>query len=420
MTYLDSIARRRMPQAVVDVVLAVVVTAGVLAVPERLPDGPPLRDPDTWRLLLALLSGLPLAVHRRWPLPTLLTVAAAVGVLQACDYVAPLVGPGGTSVGVPVLGVAAAVLLTAVRSSRRLASVVATAVIPALAVAEALIEPGFRMANAVTATILLVAAWALGRLSGARKALARDAVEKTAALEREQGANARAAVARERARIARELHDIVAHHVSLMVVQTIAADRVQDRDGAKAHELHHIVEQTGRAAVGELRQLLQVLRTDDPEDGAESRQPPQPSLKEIPRLVESVRAAGLDLDLTSEGAPAELPAVSELVVYRVVQEALTNTLKHAGRTRARLSLVWGPGRDLTVRVCDEGRRTGHFEPRAEAVSDGAGHGLVGMRERVAAVGGSLRTARRPGGGFCVHATVPGGAGCDTTEGDQGP
>ncbi|MFE7171638.1 sensor histidine kinase [Streptomyces sp. NPDC057616] len=420
MTWLDSIARHRMPRAVVDVVVAVVVTAGVLAVPERLPDGPPLRDPDVWRVLLALLSGLPLAVHRKWPLHTLLTVAAAVGVLQACGYIAPLVGPSGTSVGVPGLGVAAAVLLTAVRSSRRVATVVVTAVIPALAVMEALIEPGFRTVNAVTATILLVAAWALGRLSGARKALARDAVEKAAALEREQGANAREAVARERARIARELHDVVAHNVSLMVVQTIAADRVQDRDGAKAHELHHMVEQTGRAAVGELRGLLQVLRTDDPEDGAERRQTPQPSLRQIPRLVESVRAAGLDVDFTTEGGPAQLSAVSELVVYRVVQEALTNTLKHAGRTRTRLSLVREPDGDLTVRVCDEGRRTGHVEPRAGAVSDGTGHGLIGMRERIAAVGGTVRTGRRPDGGFCVHASVPSDNGCDTTEGGRRP
>jgi signal transduction histidine kinase len=407
MTYLDSIARRRVPRGVVDMVLALLVTAGMLAVPQQPPAGPALRDPDTWRLLLALGSGLALAVHRKWPLPALLTIAGAVAVLQACDYIPAPVGHAGTSIGVPWLGVAVAVWVTAVRSSRHVATVVITAVVPALAVAEALLEHGFRLANAVTVMILLVAAWALGRLSGARKALARDAVEKAAALEREQHANARAAVAQERARIARELHDVVAHHVSLMVVQTIAADRVQDRDAAKAHELHHLVEATGRAAVGELRRLLRVLRTDDEEeDGASSRQPPQPTLGEIPQLVESVRAAGLDIDFTCEGAPARLPAGSELVVYRVVQEALTNALKHAGRTRARLSLVWEREQCLTVRVCDEGRQPGGLVPKGAAVLNGAGHGLVGMRERIAAVGGSLYTGQRAGGGFCVHAVVP--------------
>ncbi|MEU6091658.1 sensor histidine kinase [Streptomyces sp. NPDC047085] len=422
MTYLDSIARRRVPQAVVDMVLALLVMVGGLAVPEQPAGGPPLSHPDTWRLVLALLSGLPLAVHRKWPLAVLLSVAAAVGAMQACHYVPPPVGPAGTSIGVPYLGVAVATFLTAVRSSRRVATIVVTAVIPAVAVAEALIEPGFRTANAVTTMILLIAAWALGRLSGARKALAQDAVEKAAALEREQDANARAAVAQERARIARELHDIVAHNVSLMVVQTIAADRVQDRDAAKAHELHHIIEQTGRAAVGELRQLLHVLRTDENEDGAPGRQLPQPTLREIPRLVASVRTAGLDVDFTSRGEPAQLPAGSELAVYRVAQEALTNTLKHAGHTRARLSLDWGTDRSLTVRVCDEGRRPGTILPTPRAAVRGAGHGLVGMRERIAAIGGALHTGPRPDGGFCVHATVPVPAGseCGTTEGEQGP
>lgn len=422
MTYLDSMARRRVPQAVVDMVLALLVTVGILAVPEQPPAGAPLADPDSWRLVLALLSGLPLAVHRKCPLPVLLTVVAAVAALQACHYFPPLVGPAGTSIGVPHLGVSAVVFLTAVRSARRVATIVVTAVIPAVAVAEALMEPGFRTANAATMMILLIAAWALGRLSGARKALAQDAVQKAAALEREQHANARAAVAQERARIARELHDIVAHNVSLMVVQTIAADRVQDRDGAKTHELHHVIEQTGRAAVGELRQLLHVLRADENEDGAPSRQLPQPTLQEIPRLVESVRTAGLDIDFTSRGEPAQLPAGSELAVYRVAQEALTNTLRHAGHTRARLSLDWGPDSSLTVRVCDEGRRPGNTLPTPRVAVKGAGHGLVGMRERIAAVGGALHVGPSPGGGFCVHATVPVPAegDCGTTEGEQAP
>ncbi|MFD5571244.1 sensor histidine kinase [Streptomyces cadmiisoli] len=406
MTYLDSIARRRLPQAVVDVVLALLMVVAGLAVPAQPPAGPALRDPDVWRVLLVLLSGLPLAVHHKWPWPVLVITAASVGALQACHYIPPPVGPTGTLLGAPYLGLAVAVLLTAVRSSPRTATLVVAVMIPTVAVAEALMEPGFRTANAVIMTTLLVAAWALGRLFRARKSMARDALERAAAVEREQTANARAAVAQERARIARELHDIVAHNVSLMVVQTIAADRVQDRDGAKAHELHRTIEHTGRAAVGELRRLLQVLRTDETEEGEPSRQPPQPTLKEIPRLVESVSTAGLDVDFHSDGEPAALPAGSELAVYRVVQEALTNTLKHAGHTRTRLTLDWGPDQRLTVRVCDEGRRPGADLLPVKAQVKGTGHGLVGMRERISAVGGTLYTGERPGGGFCVHATVP--------------
>jgi signal transduction histidine kinase len=211
----------------------------------------------------------------------------------------------------------------------------------------------------------------------------------------------------ERARIARELHDIVAHNVSLMVVQTIAADRVQDRDSDKAHELHGTIEATGRAAVTELRRLLDVLRTDEEAESDPNKVPPQPTIDAIPGLVESVRAAGLDVEFTTTGRPAELPAGSQLTVYRVVQEALTNTLKHAGHTRTALAVAWEPDRHrLTVRLCDDGPRPDGEPPRPPLTAKGSGHGLVGMRERIGAVGGSLHTGTRPGGGYCVHAVVP--------------
>ncbi|MFF3689606.1 sensor histidine kinase [Streptomyces sp. NPDC002187] len=401
---LDSIARRRLPPAVGDVLLALFMIAGGFGIPSDTLHGTTLRDPDVWRAVLVVLSGAPLAVHRKWPLPVLLVVSLSVGALQAWHYLPPPSGPQGTWIGATYVGLALATFLTAVRLSRRAATLLLTVMVPTVAVAEAIVAPGFRAAAALTMTILLVAAWAFGRLYRARRTMASEALERAAAVEREQAANARAAVAQERARIARELHDIVAHNVSLMVVQTIAADRVQDRDGAKAHELHHAIEQTGRAAVTELRRLLQVLRTDDQEDADPSREPPQPTIKEIPRLVESVGAAGLDVRFTSQGEPVPLPAGSELTVYRVVQEALTNTLKHAGHTSARLTLTWADQR-LAVRICDDGRQPGKDVPSA-AAPRGTGHGLVGMRERVAAVGGTLHTGERPGGGFCVHATVP--------------
>ncbi|MFS8201181.1 histidine kinase [Streptomyces sp. CWNU-52B] len=410
---LDSFAGRRVPRAATDVGLALLFAAGTSVLPWTLPpDGPHLRAPDALFLVLAPLSALPLAVHRRFPLPTLLVMTVAVAVLQGRHYIPQLSGPDGTSIGPAYVGVATAVFLTALRGTPRTATLVVAALIPAAAVTEAVLAPaGHHMATLLTEAVLLVAAWALGRLTRARAAIRDQALERAGALERAQEANARAAVMEERARIARELHDIVAHNVSLMVVQTIAADRIQDRDGAKAHELHGTIEETGRATVTELRRLLDVLRTEDEAGTDPSKEPPQPTIEALPTLVDSVRAAGLTVDFTTTGTPAELPAGSHLTVYRVVQEALTNTLKHAGHTHTALALAWEPEhRRVTVRLCDDGPRPGEgAAPRPPALPhgpDGPGHGLVGMRERVGAVGGSLHTGARPDGGYCVHAVVP--------------
>ncbi|WP_128803787.1 MULTISPECIES: histidine kinase [unclassified Streptomyces] len=419
MDRMESLAGRRIPRAVTDTALALVLAAVCMTLPMAMPPGgPELRTTDAGFFVLVLLATLPLAVHRFLPVPVLLVTAVSAAVLQGLHYVPELSGPEGTSIGPTYAAVGTAVFLTATRSTPRIATLVVSVFIPAAAVTEAVLAPdGHRLAALFTDAVLLVAAWALGRLTRARAAIRDQAVERAAALEREQVANARAAVMEERARIARELHDIVAHNVSLMVVQTIAADRVQERDAAKAHELHGTIEETGRATVTELRRLLDVLRTDEGAEGDPSKEPPQPTLDSLPALVDSVRAAGLQVDFSTSGTPAELPAGSHLTVYRVVQEALTNTLKHAGRTRTVLRVAWEPERArLTVRLCDDGPRpdgeradddrNDEAPVRPPVVAHGAGHGLVGMRERVGAVGGSLHTGTRPGGGYCVHAVIP--------------
>ncbi|WP_217242499.1 sensor histidine kinase [Streptomyces sp. AC555_RSS877] len=408
MKAMRSLAGRGMPPALTDMALAVLAAGGCLALPEVVPAGDQaLRTPDDKWLALVLLTAAPLAVHRRAPLVTLLVTASAATTLQGLSYVPQVAGPQGTSIGPTYLAVATAVFLTAVRRGPWLTTVVAGVFIPLDALAEALLAPvGHRLAAFVTMAVLLLAAWALGRLARARAAIRDEAVERAAALEREQAANARAAVMHERTRIARELHDIVAHNVSLMVVQTIAADRVQDRTPDKAHELHAAVEQTGRDTVTELRRLLDVLRTDE-DEGDPSKEPPQPTVDAVPSLVDSVRATGLDIDFAVSGTPLPLPAGTHLTAYRVVQEALTNTMKHAGPARARVRLVWDddPAR-LTVRICDDGPADALTAARnPTAIAHGTGHGLVGMRERVAAVGGTLHTGIRPGGGYCVHAVL---------------
>ncbi|MEU7467568.1 sensor histidine kinase [Streptomyces sp. NPDC044984] len=410
MTAIRSLAGHGIPPAVTDTGLAVLVFGSCLALPQIVPaDGQALRTPDTWWFGLVLLTAVGFAAHRRTPLASLLITASAATVLQGLSYVPQVVGEQGMSIGPTNLAVATAVFLTAVRRGPWLTTAVAGVFIPLYSLTEALLAPlGHRLAALATVAVLLLAAWAFGRLAKARAAIRDEAVERAAALEREHTANARAAVMHERARIARELHDIVAHNVSLMVVQTIAADRVQDRTPEKAHELHAAVEQTGRDTVTELRRLLDVLRTEEEEDRADpSKEPPQPTVDAVPSLVDSVRATGLDVDFAVSGRPLALPAGTHLTAYRIVQEALTNTLKHAGPTLVRVHLAWSdqPAR-LTIRICDDG--PAHPAPvarNAAVVGHGTGHGLVGMRERIGAVGGTLHTGPRPGGGYCVHAVL---------------
>ncbi|MGC9501662.1 histidine kinase [Streptomyces sp. WG7] len=409
MNALDSWLRRRLPPALADLGLSVLLTAWCLALPALVPpDEHRLRVPDAWWLLLLLVCGTAITVHRLCPLASLTVVAVLCGVLQGVHYVPPLVGPLGTSIGPTYLSVAAVLFLTAVRARHRGAALLVAVHMPALSVTEAMMAPaGHRLATATTEAVLLAAAWSLGRLVRTRTAMRSQALERAAALEGEQFANARAAMMEERARIARELHDIVAHHVSLMIVQTIAADRVQTHDLDKAHELHRSIEETGRATVTELRQLLDVLRTDAEDDVDLSRQPPQPSIDAVPALLDSVRATGLQVHYTVVGEPVELPAGSQLAVYRIVQEALTNTLKHAGRTHATVTMTWEHDRHrLSLRLCDAGPQDGAGSPPIRTSGQGPGHGMVGIRERIAAAGGTLHAGPRAGGGFCVHAVLP--------------
>lgn len=218
--------------------------------------------------------------------------------------------------------------------------------------------------------------------------------ERAAQLEREQAAEARRAVAEERTRIARELHDVVAHRVSLMTVQAGAAKTVAADDPEAASQAMHAVEKAGRQALDELRHLLGVLR---PEADGEALGP-QPGLADVPRLVDQLRAAGLDVSLTMEGAQIDLPARVDVSAYRIVQEALTNALKHAGpsaRTEVRLHTG---NHGVDIEVLDNGRGV--------TILTGSGHGIIGMRERALLLGGHLDVGPRPGGGFHVLAHLP--------------
>jgi signal transduction histidine kinase len=211
--------------------------------------------------------------------------------------------------------------------------------------------------------------------------------------ERERDLVAREAVVEERARIARELHDVIAHHVSMIVVQAGAERRVLDGDSGSTREVLETIEEIGRGALTEMRRLLGMLRGD-----ANESLTPQPGLSDVPMLVEQLREAGLPVGLQVEGERRELPVGIELSAYRIVQEALTNALKHAGEATASVNIRYGSD-SLELEIADDGRA-------GSSDASSSGHGLVGMRERVALYGGRFDASRNPTGGFVVRVLLP--------------
>ncbi|MER7348940.1 sensor histidine kinase [Streptomyces aurantiacus] len=331
-------------------------------------------------LALHLLPATPLLWHRRFPVAVLLAVLAAQAVLT------PL-----TSVpyGLPISLVVALYSVARLRGARVTAGAGAAALvglqIPGLSEHE-------ELARAVFADVVGVAiALAVG--CAARRWQRQDAAHRKLLADH--------AVAAERRRIARELHDVVAHHITAMQLMAGGARRVLDHDADLARDALKSLEDSGRLALGEMRQLLDVLRADDDTEGGPAA--PQPGVDDLPRVVADSCRAGVETELLVEGvegAARELAPTLGLTVFRIVQEALTNVRKHAGGAHAIVRLDYGPGL-LTVEVRDDGSGSGGTARRG-----GPGHGLVGMRERVALHGGTLVAEPGPAGGFQVLATLP--------------
>src|SRR3954452_14257613 len=245
-------------------------------------------------------------------------------------------------------------------------------------------------------TFLLVGGpFLVGRIVNARIQLARELREKATRLERDQAEKQKLAIAEERARIAREMHDVVAHNVSVMVVQASAARRMIDHDPDRAREALASVEQTGREALAEMRRMLDVLRVED----ERAALAPQPSIDELEALIDLAREAGLQVELEVEGERRRVSSGVDLSAFRIVQEALSNTIKHAAAANARVRLRFGDD-EVEVDVVDDGHGVRQRD------QNGKGHGLVGMRERVAMLGGRLEAGYRANGGFEVRATLP--------------
>jgi len=367
--------------AVIAVVLAVTSVVPILVIGD-----PSWGRPKAVAVTLALASTVPVAWRARRPLTALAIVLAANA---GCVYAA---APHQAAFQPFV-----ALTLTAYSAGSRAEGRRALWAPPLLAAATAPVFVAARLhgqyaGNIIPSFVWLAAAWATGRTvrSWRHKNVALEAANRELAAQREL--QAQAAVAVERGRIARELHDVVAHNVSMMVVQAGAAARVLHGEQPDVRNALEVIAATGRETVDEMRALLGVLRSDD---GPASLKP-QPGLADLGQLVSGIQQAGLPVTLRIEGSPRPLPPALDLSAFRIVQEALTNTLKHAGPARADVTVRYEDG-DVRLEITDTGRRPG---------GPGTGHGLVGMRERAAMFGGELEALPRPEGGFAVRARLP--------------
>ncbi len=357
-----------------------------------------------WLLaLLPLLMGLPLVLRRRAPLRLWVAVWAAFALLSQLAYyhpdpALPLVAQL-RGVEFTFVLFAAAYSLGAHASLRRgVAGLFVTAPVVAhmtasgaLALALAF-SPSVGKVAVALQSLQLLAFWLVGVLvRGRRQAVSMAA--RSAALQRQ----AEQAAAAERARIARELHDIVAHHLSVVVLHAAGARAAGGADPVTLAE----IEQSGRQALTDTRRLFGVLRGP----GEQTGRAPQPGIGELPALAGGLRAAGLEVSLSIDGDHAALPPAVNVSAYRIVQEALTNVLKHAGPARAEVTVGCADGA-VTIEVTDDG--PGNTAPPAVKREGevGGGQGLAGMRERVAMFGGDLRAGPSPGGGFTVSARLP--------------
>ena len=288
--------------------------------------------------------------------------------------------------GLFVAGMAASFLLGNLRDE--LQTRLGLAVVIGCALIVVYNKPGHTPGELVFLPVLFAIAWLAGFALRERAQQAEAADGRAAQAERAREAAARLAVAEERARIARELHDVVAHSVSVMVLQVGAVRHGLPEAEAENREALRGVEQTGRTALAEMRHLLGAMRSDD----GDPELSPQPGLEQLEALLEKVRRAGLPVQLHVEGEPVPLPRAVDLSAYRIVQEGLTNVLKHAGASHADVTLRYEPD-EVQIEVRDDGRGT--------STVDGLGHGLVGIGERVKLYGGEMTAGAANGGGFVL-------------------
>jgi signal transduction histidine kinase len=343
---------------------------------------------DEFGVALALAQTAPVAWRRRAPVVVVSIVTAALFLYSVLGYVRSFAA----------LGFLLALYTVAAYEDRSISAPVGVAA-GSMALLVLWFSPEPVEPDAIVATLLIVAAaWFIGDSVRIRRGEFVRLEDRATRLEREREALTREAVDAERRVIARELHDVVAHDVSVIVTQAAAAKRLGEHRPRDALGALDGIEHAGREAMREMRRLMGLLR---PAGSAAPTLAPQPGLGDLPSLVARVREAGLPVELRIEGAERPLSPGLDLSAYRIVQEAVTNAMKHAGRTRVFIEVCYLPG-ELQLRVDDDGPAA----PMRRAIGPHPGYGHLGMRERVALFGGSLSVGGRSGGGFRVMATLP--------------
>jgi signal transduction histidine kinase len=397
--------RIRMPVPVQDALLGLLVAVmhvqGTLAKP---PDVPvrPLTDFGNLGFILLIVSGLVLAVRRRWPAPVFITAALASLVYFALGFSD---GPGWIGLFVALY------TLTAYgdgRGSVALAGVGITVLATGWLIVGADVEPRAAIGWVFFRIAASVMAAALGESVRTRRVVAAEALERARQAERNREDEARSRVEAERLRIAREVHDTVAHAIAIINVQAGVTAYMLDKRPERAREALVTIEQTSAQALHEMRAVLGVLRDSD------NGRVPRPGLGQVNELTALAREAGLDVKLDVPSPTAPLPSAVDHTVYRILQEAITNVIRHVGPTQVTVALAYGADA-LEVRVTDEGARdaagdgAGGRQPAAGTVNGSSaepGRGIVGMRERCGLLGGELTAGRRACGGFEVKARLP--------------
>ena len=369
---------------VLDAVLGTVFTiAGLVNLFGSTDPAVDYRNADALGVVLSLGCSVPFFFRRRAPFATALVTTAAVTLLLILEY------PSNTQTQMVL--VSAYTLASHAEGLRRIVGFAAIEI--GVGAVAAIGTPGASTAEIILAGAFYAAAYFFGAAMRNRRLYLEQVEERAASLEREHEESAKRALADERLRIAQELHDVVAHSMGVIAVQAGVGAHVIDTDPAEAKKSLDAISTTSRATLTEIRRLLGVLRSDD--DGGYE---PAPGLADLDRLVTDLDGAGLAVDVQVEGARHELPPGVDLTADRIVQEALTNVLKHAGPASATVTVGYEPDA-VRIEVLDDGRGV---NGRASA----GGHGLVGMRERVAVYGGTLETGPRVGGGFRISARLP--------------
>lgn len=350
----------------------------------------PIRESDATAYLLVVAGVAPYYLRSRYPLAVFVAASIPVVALLVLGYSTVALGVGLFLLAFTV-GAASGTAATAA------AVVWAAGVLVVLAVTA---PERLAATELATNALLFAGAFTLGRLVHQRRRYTGWVEERAALLERDRSLSVERAVAEERVRIARDLHDVVGHSLGVIAVQAGVARHVLDTQPEEARAALDAIAGTSRTSLTEIRRILHALRTSD----EVSDYVPVPGTAALPTLLDSVRAAGVTVEPDIRGAPADPPAGVDVAVYRVVQESLTNVIRHAPGATARVRIHWAPD-EVAVSVTDDG-----VVPGRDRAPAGPGLGLVGMRERVHAVGGSLHAGPLADGGFAVTARIPLGGG----------